>query len=202
MSFVKSNCSRSSSTSNDTKPKTRQRDSGETSSANSDYISSSPNKTKCIKQWYPQLQEKEILDHCPFCQGNCNCNFCLQSNIKMPNIDFNDDVKLQHLHYQISLFLPFLKQIRKEQIEEIVVKTRAKGVSLASMNIKQAHCYNNERMYWGDPLLNTSDENIPTSQNTSSAKWVNDNNRTLFCLPKELGGCGDSLLEIKRILKE
>nr|GEV48702.1 concanavalin A-like lectin/glucanase, subgroup [Tanacetum cinerariifolium] len=46
MSFVKSNRSRSSSTSNDTKPKTRQRDSGETSSANSNYISSSPNKTK------------------------------------------------------------------------------------------------------------------------------------------------------------
>nr|GEV85468.1 concanavalin A-like lectin/glucanase, subgroup [Tanacetum cinerariifolium] len=111
--------SRSSSTSNDTKPKTRQKDSGETSSANSDYISSSPNKTK----------EKEILDLCPLCQGNCNCNFCLQSNIKMPNIDFDDDVKLQHLQYQISLFLPFRKQIRKEQIEEIVVKTHAKAIT-------------------------------------------------------------------------
>nr|GFB57264.1 lysine-specific demethylase JMJ25-like [Tanacetum cinerariifolium] len=91
---------------------------------------------------YPQLQEKEISDLCPFCRGNCN--FCLQSNIKMPNTGFDDDVKLQHLHYQISLFLPLIKQIRKEQIKEIVVETRA----------------------------------------------------------KELGGCGDSLLELKRILKE
>ncbi|PWA26376.1 Concanavalin A-like lectin/glucanase, subgroup [Artemisia annua] len=118
MIFVKSNRSRSSS-SNDTKLKTRPRDSGETSSANSDNTSSSPNKIQdrkigkepvkchqckrsdrnivvpctkckekfyciqCIKQWYPQLQEEEVSDLCPFCRGNCNCNLCLQSNIKV-----------------------------------------------------------------------------------------------------------------------
>ena len=37
----------------------------------------------------------------------------------MPNIDWNDDVKLQHLHYLINLLLPFVKQIREEQEEEI-----------------------------------------------------------------------------------
>nr|GFB93199.1 lysine-specific demethylase JMJ25-like [Tanacetum cinerariifolium] len=33
-------------------------------------------------------------------------------------------------------------------------------------------------------------------------RQVTDNNETLFCPPKELGGYGDSLLELKRILKE
>lgn len=46
---------------------------------------------------------------------------------QMPNIDWNDDVKLQHLHYLINLLLPFVKQIHEEQAQEIVVEAGAHG---------------------------------------------------------------------------
>ncbi|CAH2038183.1 unnamed protein product [Thlaspi arvense] len=36
--------------------------------------------------------------------------------------------------------------------------------------------------------------------NNQSAKWSADENGRITCAPKELGGCGDSVLELKRIL--
>ncbi|CAH1412118.1 unnamed protein product [Lactuca virosa] len=79
----------------------------------------------CLKQWYRYLLEEKILEACPFCCGNCNCNSCLQKNIEMPNIDWKGDVKLQHLNYLINLLLPFVKEIREEQEVEIVVEAGA-----------------------------------------------------------------------------
>lgn len=46
----------------------------------------------------------------------------------MPKIEFDDDVKLQHLHYLINSLLPFIKQIREEQMEEIAIEAIAQGL--------------------------------------------------------------------------
>jgi len=42
-------------------------------------------------------------------------------------MEFDDDAKLQHLHYLINSLLPFLKQIREEQMEEIAVEALTRG---------------------------------------------------------------------------
>ncbi|KAI3680500.1 hypothetical protein L6452_35271 [Arctium lappa] len=213
--------------------------------------------TRCIKQWYPQLSEEEIAKLCPYCRGNCNCNVCLYSNIKMPKMDFDDDVKLQHLHYLINSLLPFLKQIREEQMEEIAVEALTQGVPQSSIKVDQTNCSNDERVYCnycstsiidlhrscskcsyelclsccreirmngsldqrkvdfgyyhyrgsdyvhgGDPLPATVHENVSTSQSGSTTIWVAENDGRLCCAPKEIGGCDNSLLELKRILQE
>ncbi|KAI3495173.1 hypothetical protein L1887_37382 [Cichorium endivia] len=210
---------------------------------------------QCINQWYPQFSEDEIEELCPFCRGNCNCNLCLLSNIKMPNIDFDDDVKLQHLHYLINSLLPFLKQICEEQMQEIAIEAFAQGVPQSSLRIKQTNCSSDERIYCdhcstsiidlhrscskcsyelcltccheirnnnlvykkvnfgyynrgsdyihgGDPLPDTCQEYSSTKEPNSMTKWVAENNGNIFCAPKENGGCGESLLELKRILQE
>lgn len=45
----------------------------------------------------------------------------------MSDMDFNDEEKLQHLRYLINKLLPFLKQIREEQMEEIAMETFSQG---------------------------------------------------------------------------
>ncbi|KVI09366.1 JmjC domain-containing protein [Cynara cardunculus var. scolymus] len=145
-------------------------------------------------------------------------------------MDFDDDVKLQHLHYLINSLLPFLKQIREEQMEEIAMEalteaTTAPHQSLIFIEVVQnAHTSSvlvavvkYERMallikeklisgsdyiHGGDPLPATVHENSSTSQSGSATKWVAENDGRLCCPPKEIGGCGNSLLELKRILPE
>ncbi|KAJ9566655.1 hypothetical protein OSB04_002621 [Centaurea solstitialis] len=210
---------------------------------------------QCIKQWYPQFSEEDVAELCPFCRGNCNCNLCLQSNFKMSNIDLTDTEKLQHLHYLINSLLPFLTQIREEQLAEIAVEVLIQGGSGSSIEIGQTSCHSDERVYCnhcstsiidlhrscskcsfelclsccceirksgllsqtkvdfgyfdrgfdyihgGDPVEDSSRENSPTSHcDPVIIKWVAEDNGSLFCAPKEMGGCGDCLLELKRIL--
>lgn len=48
----------------------------------------------------------------------------------MPNMDLTDDEKIEHLHYLINSLLPFLKQIREEQMEEITMEAFVQGFYL------------------------------------------------------------------------
>ncbi|KAL8214039.1 hypothetical protein R6Q57_003488 [Mikania cordata] len=210
---------------------------------------------QCIRQWYPHLSEEEIAELCPYCRGNCNCNLCLRSNLKMPSTDLTDAEKLQHLHYAIYSLLPFLRQICEEQNKEIAVEACVHGVSESSVIIGHTTC-SGERVYCnycstsiidlhrscpecsyelclsccheirntgllgqgkvdfryldrgfdyvhgGDSLPNSFQNDSPNSHCESKIKWVAEDDGSLFCAPKEMGGCGDCLLELKRILQE
>ncbi|KAI7741042.1 LOW QUALITY PROTEIN: hypothetical protein M8C21_022471 [Ambrosia artemisiifolia] len=207
---------------------------------------------QCIRQWYPQLEEEEIAELCPYCRGNCNCNLCLHANIKMPSIDLTDTEKLQHLHYVISSLLPFVRQIREEQDKEIAVEARIRGLPESSVTIWPTTCSTEERqllfninhrssscptcsyelclsccheirntglvglrkvafgysnrgsdyIHGGDPPQNSLHVNSPNGHCDSEVKWVAKDDGSLFCAPKEMGGCGDCLLELKHILQE
>ncbi|PHT56355.1 Lysine-specific demethylase JMJ25 [Capsicum baccatum] len=104
---------------------------------------------KCIKEWYPELEEEEVSALCPYCRGKCNCNLCLHSHVmlKTSRKDLTDREKIEHLHYLIFTLLPFLKEIHHEQIQEIETESSTRGVSSSSVEIKQSLCHNDERVY-------------------------------------------------------
>ncbi|CAN4083742.1 unnamed protein product [Withania somnifera] len=104
---------------------------------------------KCIREWYPELEEEEVSEVCPYCRGKCNCNLCLHSSgmLKTSRRDLSDREKIEHLHYLIITLLPFLKEIHQEQIQEIDTESSIRGVSSSSIEIKQSLCHNDERVY-------------------------------------------------------
>ncbi|XP_022022475.1 lysine-specific demethylase JMJ25 isoform X3 [Helianthus annuus] len=58
-----------------------------------------------------------------------------------------------------------------------------------------------EYIHGGDPLQSSVHVNNPNSHCDSEVKWVGNDDGSLFCAPKEMGGCGDCSLELKHILQ-
>ncbi|KAH7545699.1 hypothetical protein FEM48_Zijuj01G0121500 [Ziziphus jujuba var. spinosa] len=104
---------------------------------------------QCAKQWYPQLTVEEIEELCPFCRKNCNCNRCLHSTgiIKTSNIDIGNCEKIELLEYLIKSLLPFLKEICKEQDQEMEIEAKIQGISSSEIEVPLTLCSNDERVY-------------------------------------------------------
>nr|KJB69247.1 hypothetical protein B456_011G012300 [Gossypium raimondii] len=167
--------------------------------------------TVCIKQWYPNIPIVEIAKQCPFCCGNCNCSICLQSSglIKTSKRDITDEEKIKHLQHLIESMLPFMKQICIMQKKETEVDANIQGLLPSEVEIQQTLCYADERIYWDrgwdymhgeDPLPESYLQEKVEKQPGPSIQWEANNDGSITCPPKEIGGCSDCRLELKRIL--
>ncbi|XP_041023279.1 lysine-specific demethylase JMJ25-like isoform X2 [Juglans microcarpa x Juglans regia] len=213
---------------------------------------------QCIKQWYPHLKELEISELCPYCRGNCNCNACLHSSGMIKNLkrDISNGEKIQHLQYLLYYLLPHLKQIREEQTGEIQIEANIQGKSYSEIEVPQALCHENERVFCDHcatsitdlhrscpecsyelclsccqeirkgsvtsragvkfqyinmgydyihgryPLPKSSLSKSLKEHRESFTKWRYNDDGRVICAPKEIGGCGKCVLELKRILPQ
>ncbi|CAH9105724.1 unnamed protein product, partial [Cuscuta epithymum] len=216
---------------------------------------------RCIKQWYPGLEEEDIAEICPFCRGNCNCNNCLHLSgfIRTSRRSLTGAEKLQHLCYLVDKLLPFLVQIRREQDLEIEIESLIQGVHPSLIEVKQSTFYKDERVYCnqcstsivdlhrccpgcsfelclrccdeirngkfpgcpvreivkykdkgyeymhgGEPqpeATNDVEKSLLDNYNeTPMTEWAVKGDRNISCAPKEMGGCGSGVLELKRLL--
>ncbi|XVE49730.1 hypothetical protein DITRI_Ditri01bG0104500 [Diplodiscus trichospermus] len=107
----------------------------------------------CLKNWYPKMSEDEIADACPVCRDNCNCKACLRMTGivnklgKRQNLEFSNDEKIQNSRYLLQTLLPCIKQFGLEQMNEVVIEARIQGVPPEQIQLKQAVCRNDERVY-------------------------------------------------------
>ncbi|XP_051128190.1 lysine-specific demethylase JMJ26-like isoform X2 [Andrographis paniculata] len=100
----------------------------------------------CIKQWYPEYDEEEVADTCPYCRGNCNCNVCLHapSTLKTTKREITDQERIRHLSYLINQLYPHLEHIVREQMDEIAIDLDTKGEQI---KVHQAAYFSEERVY-------------------------------------------------------
>ncbi|CAK7338015.1 unnamed protein product [Dovyalis caffra] len=101
---------------------------------------------------YPKMTEDDIANACPVCLGNCNCKSCLRldapiRDLKNLNLEVSKEEEVQCSKFLLRTLLPFLKQLDEEQMMERKIESRIKGVPLADLQVENAGCPADERMF-------------------------------------------------------
>ncbi|KAK1384284.1 hypothetical protein POM88_022019 [Heracleum sosnowskyi] len=106
----------------------------------------------CMTTWYPKMTEDDFARFCPVCQVNCNCKSCLRLEVLKKdkerfNLKFTVEERIQYCKYIIPMLLPFLTQFNKEQMREKQIEAEIQGLSFAKLNVENANCGLEERIY-------------------------------------------------------
>ncbi|EXB66022.1 Lysine-specific demethylase 3B [Morus notabilis] len=208
--------------------------------------------------------QEEVKEACPVCRRTCTCKDCLENPSK--DTESKDFFGEKHkgevilfVHYLICMLLPLLKQINRDQNDELEIEARTKGQKSSTLHIKQAETGCNERQccnrckasildlhrtcpncsynlclsccrdlhhggfYGGTDMpisMYSNKKKTRMSRNTrqiekkpirtrkNSSKdlalsvslphWKAQNdNAQISCPPRDFGGCGESLLELR-----
>ncbi|CAA7022652.1 unnamed protein product [Microthlaspi erraticum] len=104
---------------------------------------------QCIKKWYPNLSEDDVVEKCPFCCKNCNCSRCLHLNglIQTSKRELANAERRDQLQYLIALMLPFLNKFSESQSQEIETEAKIQGLLPSEVEVTQAISYSDERVY-------------------------------------------------------
>ncbi|XP_054777838.1 lysine-specific demethylase JMJ28 [Prosopis cineraria] len=167
----------------------------------------------CSKDRYFETQN-EVKMACPVCRGTCSCKECLASRCKdseskeyLPCKSRVD--RILCFHYMICMLLPVLKQISADHNIELEAEVKNKGKRSSGIQIKQVEFGCNEQNCWKPTKLKDriADENhildevvsngnsAATSSSPDCTTCKGSGNRA--CSPTELGGCDDSLLDLR-----
>ncbi|MCL7032916.1 hypothetical protein MKW94_015994 [Papaver nudicaule] len=112
-----------------------------------------PNKRfcqPCITKWYPGASLESFAEACAVCSGICNCKNCLRlylDSVEASQRKIGPEEKVEYSKYLLKYLLPVLKQINQEQVTEEEVEATIQGSSPSELNIKDAKCDADERMY-------------------------------------------------------
>ncbi|KAH1213639.1 Lysine-specific demethylase JMJ25 [Glycine max] len=170
---------------------------------------------ECITKWYPDKTREEIEVSCPFCLGNCNCRLCLKEediSVLTGTGEADTDVKLQKLFYLLDKVLPLLQSIQLEQISELKVEARMQGSQLLEEEVVHSLIDDDDRydlcLTCCMELRNELHcEEIPASGNERTddtppvTAWRAELNGGIPCPPKARGGCGTTILSLRRLFE-
>ncbi|XP_062026191.1 uncharacterized protein LOC133742513 [Rosa rugosa] len=179
----------------------------------------------CIQRWYPNTSEEAIAEACPVCRGNCNCYTCLRLDVPnrcLKNLDpeIDQETKLEHCKYMVHQLLPYLKRIRDEQVNEMVVEANRQGLGdVSELKVDKANCGEDERMYCNNCSTSIFDfhRTCPECEydlclgccreirdgkwnkraEVSTFEWRTSEDGSILCPPTHMKGCGKHNLELR-----
>ncbi|PKA62760.1 lysine-specific demethylase 3 [Apostasia shenzhenica] len=187
----------------------------------------------CMRRWYPLLTAEDIAASCPVCRFNCNCKLCLRMmGIRAPpKREILDEDRIRHYFYILKFLLPWLNELRKGQDTEKEIEAKLRGVSLNEVQIQQAPCDKDERIYCNHCSTSIADFHRTCSncsfdlclsccrelregclpikcidsvedQLKERMEWKANVDGSIPCPSKEMGGCGDCQLQLKSLFPE
>ncbi|KAJ6398017.1 hypothetical protein OIU77_018933 [Salix suchowensis] len=151
----------------------------------------------CLTKWYPKMTEDDIASACPVCLGNCNCKSCLRldapvKDLKNLNLEVSEEEEVKHSKFLLRALLPFLKQLDAEQMMEREIEARIRGVPAADLQIENARCPADERMFCDNCRTSISDYHRSCSNCSSDLCLVCCREIRAGCLQ---GGGSDVVME-------
>ncbi|CAI0625963.1 unnamed protein product [Linum tenue] len=183
---------------------------------------------RCIKLWYPELTDVDIAQQCPLCRRNCNCNACLHSatlikacvSTQLPLLKYPRtsvtmmSESIENLYaYRCCIFVcsnycatsivDFHRCCPKCNFELCLgcCQEIRDGSILSRTEMKFQYVdHGLDYMHGGDPL-NYFPSQFPEGMTEPSIAllWNANKDGSIPCPPEEIGGCGDSVLQLKRI---
>ncbi|XP_062116650.1 lysine-specific demethylase JMJ28-like [Humulus lupulus] len=99
------------------------------------------------------FNSQEVKDACPVCCKICTCKDCLENPSKdSESKDFLGDKHevevILCFHYLICMLLPVLKQINKDQNDELEIEARIRGQKPSDLHIKQVDTECSKQHCW------------------------------------------------------
>ncbi|KAK1426058.1 hypothetical protein QVD17_14726 [Tagetes erecta] len=175
----------------------------------------------CITKWYPGVSEEEFVKACPACRNTCNCKQCFRrfSPTKfMQAYSCSQSNKIKYSKHILQKLFPLLTTMHQEQMMEKEIEAKLKGVSISELQLQDAECEVDDDIFCDNCGSYTCDfyrscacgydlcllccRELRNGQlKGMTYRWKAHIDGSIPCLPKDMGGCNDGTLELKRIMR-
>ncbi|XP_076900082.1 lysine-specific demethylase JMJ26-like [Bidens hawaiensis] len=175
----------------------------------------------CITKWYPHVAVEEFVKACPICCNNCNCKACLRGfspKVVTGSLNFMQNMqayscsesnKINYSKQILHKVFPLVKTLNEDQMIEEDIEAKLKGASVSELELQDADVFCDRcgsyffNLYrscaCGYVLCLACCQELRDGQ-VSGGGWKARIDGSIPCLPKDIGGCNDGTLELKRIM--
>ncbi|KAJ0512223.1 putative transcription factor C2H2 family [Helianthus annuus] len=171
----------------------------------------------CITKWYPHVSEEEFVKACPVCCNYCNCKACLRRFSPKGGYSCSEPDKIKHSKQILHKVLPFVTKLNQHQLMEKEIEAKLKGVTISDLQLQDADCEVDDDIFCDncgaysfdfyrscacgyDLCLSCCRELRDGQLKRMTIGWKARIDGSIPCPPKEIGGCNDGTLDLKRIL--
>ncbi|KAJ0687648.1 putative transcription factor C2H2 family [Helianthus annuus] len=176
----------------------------------------------CITKWYPHVSEEEFVKACPVCCNYCNCKACLRrfsspKHMQQGGYTCSEPNKVKYSKQILHKVFPLVATLNEHQLMEKEIEANVKGVTISDLQLQDADCEVDDDIFCDncgaysfdfyrscacgyDLCLLCCRELRDGQLKRMTIGWKARIDGSIPCPPKEIGGCNDGTLELKRIL--